>query len=167
MRVIGMTLLVVGLLALTLTAVWAAGHGRGQGNGRCQGQSTCAKADATVVTVEGTIRDLVQPEAGKQAGPVQFVLVAGKDTTTAVRLGPPHALKALELTLANDDAVKITGWQITQEDTTWVVVRELTLKDKTYTLRAEDGTPTWRGQGGCGRGGGQGQGQCNGGQCPK
>jgi len=164
MRMTGITLLIMGILALTLTAVFAAGQGKG--NGQCQRQQSCDLSKAKVVTLEGTIRDLVQPEAGKQAGPVQFNLVVDK-ATSAVRLGPPHALKAMELTLKNDDAVKVTGWQITQDKTTWIVVRELTLKDKTYTLRAEDGTPTWRGQGGCGRGCGQRKGQCNGGQCSK
>jgi hypothetical protein len=157
-----MTVLVIGLLALTLTAVFAAGQGKG--NGKCQGQGECDVTKAKVVTMAGTVRDLVQPEAGKKAGPVQFTLVVDKETT-AVRLGPPHALKALNLTLTNGDAVKLTGWQVTQDKATWIVVRELTLKDKTYTLRAEDGTPTWRGQGGCRRGCGQGNGQCSGGQC--
>ncbi|MHB9129650.1 MAG: hypothetical protein ACYDBB_00990 [Armatimonadota bacterium] len=164
MRMTGITLLVMGLLAVALTAVFAAGQGKG--NGQCQGQQACDLSKAKVVTLEGTISDLVQPEAGKKAGPVQFNLVVDK-ATSAVRLGPPHALKAMELTLKNVDAVKITGWQITQEKSTWIVVHELTLKDKTYTLRAEDGTPTWRGQGGCGRGRGQGNRQCNGGQCKK
>jgi len=157
MRMTGIILLVVGLLAVTLTAVFAAGgRGRGQGHGQCRQQGTCAAASAEVVTLDGTVSDLVQPEPGKQAGPVQFVL-RKDDKATSVRLGPPHALAALGLTLANGDAVKLTGWQITQDKDSWLVVRELTLKDKTYTLRGEDGRPVWRGQGGCGQGcGGQG-----------
>jgi len=167
MRITGIILLVVGLLAVTLTAVFAAGgRGRGQGNGQCRQQGSCVVAAAQAVTLDGTVSDLVQPEPGTQAGPVQFTLRNDK-TATLVRLGPPHALKALELTLANGDAVKLTGWQITQDKETWLVVRELTLKDKTYTLRGEDGRPVWRGQGGCGQGGcgqggGQGYGRCRG-----
>lgn len=162
MRIMKMSLLVVGILALVLTAAFAAGKGCGQGKGQCRAKSNCPLTQAAAVTLSGAVRELVQPEAGKQAGPVQFTLAADKGNTL-VHLGPPQAMKALNLAPANGDAVTVTGWQITREKVTWVVARTVIVKDTTYTLRAEDGKPVWCGQGGCGSGcgnnGGAGCGQ--------
>lgn len=175
MRITGIILIVTAVLALAITTVFAAGKGKGVGNGSCQGQcpaggqSACqSAATGTETTLTGAVEALVQPDAGTRGGPVRFTL-AIDGATTLVLLGPPPALKALGLSLANGTAVSVSGWPVTRDNQQMLITRTITVGEKTYTLRNADGTPVWQGQ--CAKQQGQsgqcqrGQGGCRGGGC--
>lgn len=161
MRATLATVLGIALLGVTFTSVFAAGQGNRQGQGRRQQPDACQLAVVPVTTIKGTIRDLALPEAGSREGPARFTLVSG-DTATAVRLGPPHALAAAGVTLAEGDAVTVIGWSVTRDGDTWLIPRDLTVKGTTVALRDADGTPTWQSRRGNGQGQGQGAGRGNG-----
>lgn len=161
MRATIVTLLGIALLGVTLPSVFAAGQGNRQGQGRRQRPDVCQLAGVPATTIKGTIRDLALPAAGSRQGPAHFTLVSG-DTATAVRLGPPHALAAAGVTLAEGDAVTVIGWPVTRNGDTWLIPRDLTVKGTTVILRDADGTPTWQSRRGNGQGRGQGAGRGNG-----
>ncbi len=155
MKATTVTMLGAALLAATFTSLWAAGKGQETREAQRPGTATCQLASAPVVTLTGTVRDLALPERGSRQGPAGFTLVSS-EATTAIRLGPPHALAAAGLVLTDGAAVTVVGWQVTRKGMTGLVVRDLTIGAKTIILRTADGTPTWQS---CRRGQGQGQGK--------
>jgi hypothetical protein len=159
-------LLVLALASITVTSVFAAHHGKGRGAQQPAGCAAQSLADIPFVTLEGAVAGSSMPQAGSRQGPVTFTLVSGEQQTK-VLLGPPHALKALGLTVADGDVVQLTGWKVTRNDAELLVPKTIVLKGKTFVLRQDNGMPSWAGQsrmqqGQCGmrQGAAEGQGQC-------
>lgn len=96
-----------------------------------------------VVTLNGTVKDVtIGGMQGRNIQAVHFRLTT-VDATVGVGVGPEAYVKQINLTLKDGDQVTVTGWKVTLNAKTLVVVKTLVVGGQTYTFRDDDGKPLW------------------------
>ena len=123
------------ILALFLVGALAVGFGFGKNSGPVYNP-------ATVIRVSGIVTE-VQNVAPGNPLPGWHLTVKNEEGTFHAYIGPGEFLKMLRTSFANGDHVKFVGSKISVGDTQVILVREITRKDVTITLREDDGAPVW------------------------
>jgi len=89
------------------------------------------------IKMDGTVKSLSKD---KGIADITLTTDAGE---TKLALAPSKYLEVIGLTLKEGDKVSIAGWKISALDESTVMVREITLDGKTYTLRDEKKHEAW------------------------
>lgn len=100
--------------------------------------------NSEIVTLEGTVKNVVPPHAGKGPQEVYFTLATANDFVK-VMLARPVVLKLKGLDIKEDTKVSLTGWQITDKSgmPTYVQTAEITVDGKVTQLLSPKGQKTW------------------------
>ena len=97
---------------------------------------------ASIVTVAGTVTEVRDVPAGSPlAG--WHITIKSEEGTFEAYLGPASFFKLLKTSFANGDRVRVIGSKVAGADTQLILVKEITKKDVTITLREDDGAPVW------------------------
>lgn len=97
---------------------------------------------ATVITVSGTVTEVQNVAAGNPF-PGFHLTVKNEEGTFHAYIAPGDFLKLLRTSFASGDKVKLVGSKVAAGDTQIILVKEITKKDVTITLREDDGAPVW------------------------
>jgi len=103
------------------------------------------------VTLKGTIEDVVQRTGmGRMAGGSTgtHLMLKTETETIEVFVGPTRWLEQQKVTFTKGEAIEVTGAHTMFGQTAGLIAREITMGEKTVTLRNADGIPVWsrRGQ---------------------
>lgn len=97
---------------------------------------------ATVVTVQGTVTEIVQ-QRSPAGWPGTHLTLKTEDTTLDVHLGPADFVASQDFPLAKGDQIEVTGSRIKDNGTDSLIAREVKKGDNVLTLRDEQGVPKW------------------------
>ena len=92
---------------------------------------------ATVVRIAGVVSDVQNTPSGVR------LTIKNEEGTFQAYIGPASFLSMLKTSFANGDKVKVTGSKLAVGDVQVILVREITKKDVTITLREDTGAPVW------------------------
>ncbi len=140
-RILGLVLVLSLVLSVTTWAQSQDTSGRGgRGRGRFYDLSAVTTVSGAVVSVETT--------SGRQGGPgfIRLSLALSKETVN-VMVGPANYLEEQKMTIKAKDSIKVKGAKMERNGNVMIAAGEITIGKKTYTLRDENGTPKWGGQG--------------------
>ena len=103
---------------------------------------------ATVETVSGTVTevDVIDFDPGTCYGGTHFKLNTGKETII-VHAGPTWFLNDNNFTILVNDNMEVKGSRVTYNGEQVIIAAYIKSGGKTLTLRSDDGTPLWSGQG--------------------
>lgn len=145
LKQIRIAIVLVSILALTLTSAGLAQRGQGvMGSGGMGGRMYDPQ---TVTTVSGEVvsADTVSGPRGRYQG-LHLTLKTAAETI-AVHLGPSWYLDQQKITFAPKDTVEITGSRISLEGKPVIIAGEVKKGGQTLKLRDANGIPVWAGQG--------------------
>lgn len=113
---------------------------------RMQGHGGYHYDPAKITTVQGVISaiDTTARGWGKQPG-THLTLNTGKESVE-VYLGPTWFLEG-KISLAKGDSIEVTGARAFEKEITGIFARTIKKGNTLVTLRKEDGTPLWSGEG--------------------
>lgn len=130
-------------LAATL-AVWPVegqkGASRGMRSG--MGQGMPYYDPATETTVKGTVEEVKQHEMMMGWMGTHLALKSGNETFD-VHLGPSGFLQDEGVSFARGDEIEVIGSKVKMGETNALLARQIKQRDKTLTLRDEQGRPLW------------------------
>jgi len=131
--------LVAGLMMIAAGFTVAdARYGRGTGNA---GRGWHNYDPATVEQVTGKVESVGTYDRGGI-----HVVLTGPSGTVEVHLGPDYYVTK-RIDIAAGDTITITGSRVKYMGRDAVIARSVEKEGKTVTLRHDDGTPMWSGQG--------------------
>ena len=154
------TVLLVMIVSLAMLGPGLAQPGPGGGMGR--GMGPMLYNPQTVTTVTGQVEKLEElPSMGRGGGMgMQYrgMLLKTDQGSLMVHLGPGWYLDEKNFAVKVGDTVSATGSQVTLNNQSALIAREVKVNDTTMKLRDDQGLPVWRGMAGGGMGQGPGRG---------
>jgi len=152
MKKLGGFIIVMGIVALVVTAAaWAQpgmGQGRGMGPGRGGGAAYGRIYNPqTVETVSGDVMSVETTTYGRRGYQgVHFTLKTGKETIP-VHLGPAWYMDQQAVKVAQGDKVEVTGSRVDFQGKPAIIAAEVKKDGQVLKLRDTAGIPAWAGSG--------------------
>ncbi len=113
----------------------------------CSGGGRALYNRKTEITMEGAVVNVETVACRRMSGSGTHITLRADGQPVRVHLGPSRFLEEKGLTIAEGDAMTITGSKVTCKSSQYVIAREVRRGELTVTLRDERGVPEWAGSG--------------------